>query len=55
MALFIHPIVLECFDLFTAIKHDMKTAQKIVNNIINENIFPLMISSLKLHDSQCVV
>ncbi len=27
--------------LFKTIKSDLKTAQKIVNNLINENVFPL--------------
>ncbi len=33
--------------LFITIKRDMKTAEKIINNVINENIFLLKISSLK--------
>ncbi len=33
--------------LFITIKLDMKTAQKVVNNLINENIFPLKVSSLR--------
>ncbi len=33
--------------LFITIRSDMKTAQKIVNNLINENIFPLKVSSLR--------
>ncbi len=28
------------FKLFKAIKSDMKTVQKIINNLINENILP---------------
>ncbi len=35
------------FYLFITIKSDMKTGQKIVNNLINENIFPLKVSSLR--------
>ncbi len=33
--------------LFIIIKSDMKTLQKIVNNLIDENIFPLEVSSLR--------
>ncbi len=35
------------FLLFITIKSDMKIAQKIVYNLINENIFPLKVSSLR--------
>ncbi len=33
--------------LWQELKNDMKTAQKIANNLINENIFPLKVSSLR--------
>ncbi len=46
----IHQIAFGYFDiyflLFITIKYDMKTAQKIVNNSIKENILPLKVSSL---------
>ncbi len=35
------------FLLFITVNGDMKTVQKIVNNLRNENIFPLNIHSLK--------
>ncbi len=35
------------FLLYLTIKSDMKTAQKIVNNWINENKYPLKVSSLR--------
>ncbi len=39
------------FDLYFVpyinIKSDMKTAEKIVNTIINENIFPIKVSLLR--------
>ncbi len=40
-------ILIYIFVLFIAIKNDKKTAQKIVNNLINENIFPLKVSSMR--------
>ncbi len=47
----IHQIVFGYFDLyfllFITFKHDMKTAQKIVNNLIKENRLPLKVSSLR--------
>ncbi len=33
--------------LYITIKSDMKTAQKRVNNLINGNMFPLKVSSLR--------
>ncbi len=35
------------FLLFITIKSDIKSAQKIVNNLINENIFPFKVSPLR--------
>ncbi len=48
---FIHQIVFGYFHLYflliIAIKYNMKTAQKIVNNLIKENRLPLRVSSLR--------
>ncbi len=45
----IHQIVIGYFGLyillFITIKSDMKTVQKIVNNLINTNIFSIEVSS----------
>ncbi len=41
------------FLLFKTIKSDIKTVQKIDNNLINENIFPLQISSLRNAGDLC--
>ncbi len=35
------------FVLYITIKSDMKTAQKVVNNLMNENIFPLKVISIR--------
>ncbi len=47
----IRQIIFGYFDLylllFITTKSDMKTAQKIVNNLINENIFLLKVSLLR--------
>ncbi len=47
----IHKIVFGYFNLylflFITIKSQMATAQKIVNNLINENIFPLKVIKIK--------
>ncbi len=47
----IHQIMFGYFDLyfllFITIKYNMKTAQKIVNNSMKENILPLKVSSLR--------
>ncbi len=47
---FIHQNVHGYFDLyifflFITIRSDMKNAHKLSNNLINENIFPLKVSS----------
>ncbi len=39
--------LIDIFFLFITIKSDMKSAQKIVNNLVNEDIFPLKVSSLR--------
>ncbi len=43
------------FVLFKAIKHYMKTDQKIVNNLINENISPLRVSLAHLIKTRWVI
>ncbi len=47
----VHQIVLGYFGLyilqFKTFKSDMTTVQKIVNNLINEDLFPLNVSSLR--------
>ncbi len=47
----IHKVVFKYFDLYVlldiTIKSYKKTAQEIVSNLINKNIFPLKVSSLR--------
>ncbi len=48
---FFHQLVFRYFDLYFLLfktnKSDMKTTQKMVNNLINENIFAFKVSSLR--------